>query len=158
MKPNRFLLSIAVLLLISCAKEPEQAPVASGRTITPTGALSFLNAAGDTLATLRVALARTDQEISTGLMDVRTMSEHEGMLFIFGNEEPRSFWMANTPLSLDMFFVDNDFRIRRIHTNTTPLSHQSYTSDAPVRYVIETNAGYALRHDITEGLSIRIHD
>lgn len=158
MKPNRFLLSIAVILLFSCAKEPEQASVSQGRTITPTGAVSFLNTKGDTLATLRVALARTDQEISTGLMDVRNMVQDEGMLFIFGNEEPRSFWMANTPLSLDMFFVDNEFRIRRIHAGTTPLSHQSYSSDAPARYVIETNAGYALRHDITEGHSIHIHD
>lgn len=158
MKPNRFLVPIAFLLLISCANTPEPAPVAAGRVVTPTGALTFLDAQGDSITTLRVALAQTEQEISTGLMDVRTMAADEGMLFIFGSEEPRSFWMANTPLSLDMFFVDSEFRIRRIHANTTPLSHQSYTSDAPVRYVIETNAGYAVTHDITEGHFIRIHD
>jgi uncharacterized membrane protein (UPF0127 family) len=158
LKPNHFLVPIALLLLISCANPPEPAPASEGRTITPTGSLTFLDAQGDSITTLRVALAQTEQEISTGLMDVRVMAADEGMLFLFGTDEPRSFWMANTPLSLDMFFVDNEFRIRRIHPNTTPLSHQSYTSDAPVRYVIETNAGYALTHDITEGHTIRIHD
>jgi uncharacterized membrane protein (UPF0127 family) len=158
LKPNRFLVPIAFLLLISCAKEPERPPVSTGRTLTPTGALTFLDASGDSITTLRIALAQTDQEISTGLMDVRSMAADEGMLFIFGSDEPRSFWMANTPLSLDMFFVDSGFRIRRIHASTTPLSHESYASGDPVRYVIETNAGYALTHDITEGHSIRIHD
>lgn len=158
MKPNRFLVPIAFLLLISCANAPEPVPAAPGRAVTPTRSLTFLDARGDSITTLRVALAQTEQEISTGLMDVRSMEADAGMLFIFGSDEPRSFWMANTPLSLDMFFVDSEFRIRRIHANTTPLSHQSYTSDAPVRYVIETNAGYAVTHDITEGHSIRIHD
>lgn len=103
-------------------------------------------------------MAVTPNDITTGLMDVRSMGADHGMLFVFESDEPRSFWMANTPLSLDMFFIDKDFRIRRIHSNTTPLSHQSYTSDAPVRYVIETNAGYSLTHDITEGHTIRLHD
>lgn len=130
----------------------------AGRVITPTRSLTFFGANGDSITTLRIALAQTQDEITTGLMDVRTMAQNEGMLFIFDTDEPRSFWMANTPLSLDMFFVDKEFRIRRIHANTTPLSHQSYATDDPVRYVIETNGGYSIQHDITEGHTIRIHD
>lgn len=158
MKPNHFLASIAILSLISCGKPPQPQNTSTGRTITPTRSITFFDAAGDSLTTLKVALAQTQDEISTGLMDVRTMANDEGMLFIFADDQPRSFWMANTPLSLDMFFVDSDFRIRRIHANTTPLSHQSYTSDDPVRYVIETNGGYSIEHDITEGHTILIHD
>jgi uncharacterized protein len=130
----------------------------AGRVITPTRSLTFFGTNGDSITTLRIALAQTQDEITTGLMDVRTMAQNEGMLFIFDTDEPRSFWMANTPLSLDMFFVDSGFRIRRIHANTTPLSHQSYASEDLVRYVIETNAGYSILHDITEGHTIRIHD
>lgn len=130
----------------------------AGRVITPTRSLTFFGTNGDSITTLRIALAQTQDEITTGLMDVRTMAHNEGMLFIFDTDEPRSFWMANTPLSLDMFFVDSGFRIRRIHANTTPLSHQSYASEDLVRYVIETNAGYSILHDITEGHTICIHD
>lgn len=158
MKPNHFLVAIAFLSLISCGNPPQPQNTTAGRTITPTRSVTFFDAAGDSVTTLRVALAQTTDEISTGLMDVREMAIDEGMLFIFADDQPRSFWMANTPLSLDMFFVDSGFRIRRIHANTTPLSHQSYTSDAPVRYVIETNGGYSILHDITEGHTILIHD
>jgi uncharacterized membrane protein (UPF0127 family) len=158
LKPNHILVAIAVLLLITCGNPPQPQNMMTGRTITPTRSITFFDASGDSITTLHVALAQTTEEISTGLMDVREMAIDEGMLFIFSDEQPRSFWMANTPLSLDMFFVDSALRIRRIHANTTPLSHQSYTSDDPVRYVIETNGGYSIQYDITEGHTILIHD
>lgn len=158
MKPNPFLILIPLLLLISCGKSQPSPDSETGRTITPTRSLTFFDQAGDSLTTLRIALAQTQDDITMGLMDVWSMAQDEGMLFIFQTDEPRSFWMANTPLSLDMFFVDSEYRIRRIHTGTTPFSHQLYASDAAVRYVIETNAGFSINHDINEGDFIRIHD
>jgi uncharacterized membrane protein (UPF0127 family) len=73
------------------------------------------------------------------------------MIFLFENNRPRSFWMANTPLSLDILFVNSDLEIVRIHRNTTPFSQESIESERPAKYVVEVNAGYTLRHDITEG-------
>ena len=64
--------------------------------------------------------------------------------------------MASTPLSLDIIFVDEEFEIVRIHRNTPPYSHERILSEEPAKYVVEVNAGYTLRNDITEGMRIRI--
>lgn len=113
--------------------------------------VSFLSAAGDTLSSIEVAVADDNSERNEGLMDVRDLPENSGMLFIFDEEQPRSFWMANTPLPLDIIFVNSDKTIVRIHHNTQPFSEKSLPSDKPAQYVIETNAGYCIAHDIQEG-------
>jgi uncharacterized membrane protein (UPF0127 family) len=78
------------------------------------------------------------------------------MLFIFEDNQPRSFWMANTPLSLDIFFVNENFEIVRIHRNAKPYSRKNLTSDKPAKYVVETNAGFSISHDIQEGMRISL--
>ncbi len=66
--------------------------------------------------------------------------------------------MANTPLALDMLFVNEDLEIVTIHRNTQPFSQRNFTSEIPAKYVIEVNGGYTIRHDIQEGMSVRINE
>ena len=73
------------------------------------------------------------------------------MLFIFPNEEYRSFWMANTPLSLDIIFVNSAREIVTIQRDAVPFSEESVPSTKPATYVVEVNAGYADRHGLAEG-------
>lgn len=87
-------------------------------------------------------------------MDVNSLPQDRGMLFIFEEQQPLSFWMANTPLPLDIFFVNKDMEIVRIHRNTQPFSEENFTSDAPAIYAVETNGGFAVAHDIREGMKI----
>ncbi len=89
-----------------------------------------------------------------GLMDVRDLPQDRGMLFIFEREAPLTFWMANTPLSLDIIYVNKNKEIVTIHTNTPPLSEQNFDSSSDAMYAIEVNAGYCLRYDIREGLKV----
>lgn len=120
-----------------------------------TRSVAFL-AEGDTVSTIEVAIADDDRERSQGLMDVRSLPTSKGMLFIFEGEEPRSFWMANTPLPLDIIFVNADGEIVRIHHNAKPFSQENYVSGKPAKYVIEVNAGYTILHDIQEGMKVGI--
>ncbi len=126
-----------------------------GRIITPESELTFVDSEGNDLITLQIAIADEQMERNQGLMDVRTMGENEGMLFIFDNEQPLSFWMANTPLSLDIMYVAADSTIVRIYPDTTPFSETSLPSGDPALFVVETNAGYALEHGISEGMKVR---
>jgi uncharacterized membrane protein (UPF0127 family) len=89
-------------------------------------------------------------------MDVRNLPKSNGMLFIFEENQPRSFWMANTPLSLDIIFVNEAREIVRIHHNTQPFSESSFESEKPAKYVIETNSGYCISHDIQEGMKVSL--
>lgn len=103
---------------------------------------------------MEVAVADDNHERNQGLMDVRDLPSSKGMLFIFDENQPRSFWMANTPLPLDIIFVNADKEIVRIHHNTQPFSEKSFASDEPAKYVVETNAGYCISHDIQEGTKV----
>ncbi len=73
------------------------------------------------------------------------------MLFIFGRDEPVSFWMHNTLISLDMIFIRNDGRILRIAESTDPLSDRLIPSGGPVRSVLEVIGGTARKLGIEPG-------
>jgi uncharacterized membrane protein (UPF0127 family) len=99
-------------------------------------------------------MADEQTERNEGLMDVSTLPENKGMLFVFEQQQELSFWMANTPLSLDIFFVNADKEIVRIHHSTQPYTEKNFTSGAPALYAVETNGGFAVSHDIQEGMRV----
>ncbi|WP_372638833.1 DUF192 domain-containing protein [Fodinibius sp.] len=155
-------LLITALLVITaaCSQSSEKqnsestADNSRSRSLDYVQPISFLSAAGDTISTIEAAIADDDEERSQGLMDVNELPADKGMLFIFDENKPRSFWMANTPLSLDIIFVNADKTIVRIHHSTQPFSEKNLASQQPARYVIETNAGYCVSHDIQEGMKV----
>lgn len=96
---------------------------------------------------LKVAI--TDNERQLGLMNIMEMPENEGMLFKFPESKPRSFWMKNTEIPLDIIFIDENQQIINIHYNTPPCKEKDptqqkcplYLSSKPAKYAIELNAG-----------------
>lgn len=116
--------------------------------------MNFLTEEGDTLASIQAAVAESQQERNEGLMNVSDLPENRGMLFLFEEQQELSFWMANTPLSLDIIYVDEEGEIVRIHHNTTPYSEKSFPSGEPARYVVEVNGGFCVSHDIREGMRV----
>jgi hypothetical protein len=88
-----------------------------------------------------VEMATTRQQQATGMMFREEMAPDAGMLFVFPEPRPASFWMLNTLIPLDMIFIDADGRIANIHERVEPLSEESRRSDGPVRGVLEINGG-----------------
>lgn len=157
----KYLIPLLLLFFTACSNSDRSEPIAEQqeRELNYTSEVHFLSQDGTrTISTVQVAVADDDDSRSEGLMNVHHMPADAGMLFIFEEDGPRSFWMANTPLSLDIIFVNSDFEIVRIHRNTQPYSHEQYRSEAPAKYVVEVNAGYTMLHDITEGMLISIPD
>lgn len=72
------------------------------------------------------------------------------MLFVFPDSAVRSFWMKNTPLALDLIFIDES-RVVGIIENAVPFSLVSRSVGVPSRYVLEVHAGFARRHGIETG-------
>lgn len=144
-------------VLISCGGESnkEKESSAKGRQLDFTHEVTFVNNDGEDISTVRVTLADEQQERNQGLMDVTNLPFDAGMLFLFPEEEPLSFYMANTPLPLDIIFVNSDSTIVRIHHSTTPFSDKQLLSEKPAQFVVETNAGYCLSYDIQEGMKVR---
>src|SRR5262245_36720477 len=88
-------------------------------------------------ARFTVELANTELARMHGLMFRKRVAPGAGMLFDFRNTAPRSFWMKNTLVSLDMLFIEANGRVATIAANTTPLSEAPIPSRAPVRAVLE---------------------
>jgi uncharacterized protein len=101
--------------------------------------------------TFAVEMAVTPEEQAKGLMFRRELPEGQGMLFDFHQEQPATFWMKNTYVSLDMIFIRGDGRILRIAENTVPLSEALVPSGGPVRAVLEVVAGTARKLGIAPG-------
>ncbi len=93
-----------------------------------------------------VEIADTSEKQALGLMFRDSMPADQGMIFIFPNEAPRSFWMKNTRIALDIMYFDKDLRLVSISADTQPCRVSrcpSYPSIAPAMYVLELNAGTA---------------
>ena len=123
----RFLL--CVLMLSSCVA------CASGEPSVNVGGKSF-----------KVEIADTQEKQALGLMFRDSMPADEGMIFIFPNEAPRSFWMKNCRIPLDIMYFDKELKLVSISANTPPCKVSrcpSYPSKAPAQYVLELNAGTA---------------
>ena len=76
------------------------------------------------------------------------MAPSHGMLFVFTTDEPRTFWMKDTLIPLDILFFDAHHRLVTIQADAQPCRSdpcELYPSDAPARYVLELNAGTASR-------------
>jgi uncharacterized protein len=99
----------------------------------------------------KVELADTPEAQSRGLMFRDQLGDDEGMLFPSKAPEPRSFWMKNTPLSLDIIFIGPDRRISNIAANTVPYSLDSVPSQGFAIAVLELRAGRAAELGIVPG-------
>jgi Uncharacterized conserved protein len=98
-----------------------------------------------------VELALTAEQRSQGLMHRESMPKDHGMLFDFGETRPVSMWMRNTPLPLDMLFIERDGTISHIHRKAVPFSEAIIDSRGPVHFVLELNGGRAAALGIEVG-------
>lgn len=98
-----------------------------------------------------VEVAKTPQEITTGLMFRREMPANYGMLFVFNDDQERGFWMQNTLIPLDMIFILADGTIHNIHQMARPHDMTVVSSMGPVRAVLEINGGEAVKNGIQMG-------
>ncbi len=98
-----------------------------------------------------VELATNNAERERGLMFVKQLPEGQGMLFDFERDMQVSFWMHNTYIPLDMFFISGDGRILHVVENAKPMSDALIPSEFPVRAVLEVIAGTADKLGIAVG-------
>jgi uncharacterized membrane protein (UPF0127 family) len=105
--------------------------------------------------TFDVELATTSAQQAYGLMFSPPLAAGTGMLFVFGKDAPRSFWMKNTPISLDMLFFASDGSLVGIIANAEPFSLTARKSQKAAQYVLEIGGGEAARLGL--GPQTRLH-
>jgi hypothetical protein len=113
--------------------------------------------AAGALDLLEVELADEREERKRGLMYRRELCSDCGMLFVFPRPRILSFWMKDTYIPLDIFFLDEEGRIVSLAENTVPLREMPiYTSTGPAKYALEVQGGYAREKGLRAGDRINI--
>ncbi len=128
---------------------------ADGNSLT--GPSSYLVTIGKTR--VYAEAATTPAELETGLMNRTFLNENAGMLFVFQTEQKQSFWMKNMRISLDIVFITTDMHVLDIYQSVPPCTADpcvSYASNAPIKYVLEVNAGFSEQHGIASGDTVFI--
>jgi hypothetical protein len=152
---NQVLVLISFALAFFPAEDLSLRKAHAEPAIRPEGVVEFLQPNGSVAASLAVEIAETPEARSQGLMR-RVLGDYmTGMLFLFETAQPQTFWMRNTPTSLDIIFVDERSQVLNIAPHTTPMSDQLYSSAGPAKFVVEAKAGFADRFGIRPGHSMR---
>ena len=123
----------------------------------PDHVLKFRYPEGGLVAAIEVEIADRPDSQARGLMGRTELNCNQGMLFIFEHSQRLSFWMHNTPIPLDMLFIDAQGFIFHIVHQAEPMSDRIYSAPQPGRYVVETCAGFAKNHDIVPGMTVEWH-
>ena len=115
---------------------------------------------GKNLIKINAEIADDNEERSKSLMYRENLHENEGMFFVFENEQEQIFWMKNTLIPLDIFFIDKNFGIVDIK-NAVPCKDEPcdlYKSSKPAMYVLEVNSNFTLRNNIKTGDKIIVNE
>ena len=120
----------------------------------PLGKLE-IGAPGAAPIALTVEIAAKENERQQGLMFRKQLGEDEGMIFLFSTERYNSFWMHNTLIPLDMFFIDSSWEVVGVVQNATPQTDDPRRVDKMSRYVLEVKAGFAARHGLGPGAKVK---
>ncbi len=129
---------------------------------------AYYLAAPETMAVKTVTLVRQDgtafpieaevtatpEQMERGLMERTELPEGKGMLFPFDPPREVTFWMKDTPLPLDILFIERGGRIIRI-TEAKPNDETPLPSGGIVTAVLEIKGGEAKRLRLSVGDVVR---
>jgi uncharacterized membrane protein (UPF0127 family) len=101
-----------------------------------------------------IEVADDTGERSQGLMFREAMADDHGMLFVFDQERPVGFWMKNTPMPLDLVFIDGGGTVKAV-LKGEPYSEAVISPGVPVHFVLELKAGIAAANHISDGDKVR---
>lgn len=107
--------------------------------------------------TINAELADTIPKRIKGLMFKESLPKNNGMLFTFDKEGYHGIWMMNTYIPLDIIWISSDHKIVDIVKNAQPckIICPSHKPKEKAMYVLEVNAGFADKHKIKIGNSVK---
>lgn len=106
---------------------------------------------------LHVEVVDTDELRTKGLSGRETLSDNEGMLFVF--EEPSErhcLWMKDMVFAVDMIWLDGDKRVLNSVVNVAPDTYpETFCPDGQASYALEVRSGRAQELGLDEGVLVR---
>ena len=111
--------------------------------------------------TIFVEIADSPYTRSQGLMFRPSMAPDWGMLFLFPEPGDHAFWMKNTLIPLDMFWLDESGTIIYLEPNVPICTRKDdgcprYQAPTKSLHVLELNAGMAKKLKLSVGSQLKI--
>ncbi len=133
MSPLRILASLALVavLVASCSAD-------AGETVTLGG------------VEVRVLVADDDRERSRGLQGYDSLTDGEGMLFVYDDAVVRTFAMKQVAFPIDVLFVGEELTVTAVEP-LDPGDARLVSSPGTCRYVVELPQGWAEKQGIAVG-------
>ena len=151
---------LAALVLAGCAgsSAPQPTPAAQAHATSPAGLpTTTLRVAWHTIA---VEVAADEASRERGLSGRAALPPDAGMLFDMGQVMTPRFWMKDMRFALDLVWIGADKRVAGVSAGVQPQpgvpdsALRLYASPAPVRYVLEVDAGAAQRLGLRQGAQV----
>jgi len=98
-------------------------------------------------------VAADQQNRMVGLMHRKSMPQHQGMLFVFPQQNTHCMWMRNTLLPLSVAFLDDNGVVINVE-DMQPQTEDSHCARRPARFALEMNLGWFRERGIKSGSKI----
>ena len=109
---------------------------------------------------LNAEFAISNEQHQRGLMNRLSIPDNFGMLFLFEEEDYRSFWMKNTFIDLSIAYIGSNKKILEIIDmkavkSSLDMDPPSYPSSVKAKYALEVNKGWFEKNKIKVGDKIK---
>ncbi len=139
---KKVLLAFTVLLILSIATLFTQKYL-TGREIFLFQKISTVTIDGHNF---KATVVSSQQERETGLSETKSLSQNQGMIFIFDKPDYYHFWMKDMKFPIDIIYINKD-QIVTIINNADPIKDLNnptiYLPSQPADKVLEVKAGLA---------------
>jgi len=132
------------LALVACRADAELSPPAKTSEKVVEAVFATYEVCG---TSYKLEVAKTNGTRTKGLMFREKVDPDKGMIFIFRDERPQTFWMKNVPIGLDILYFDKKGQLVSSQTMepASPLMQDMflprYASKGPAQFVVELAAG-----------------
>jgi uncharacterized membrane protein (UPF0127 family) len=144
----RALLAAGLMIAASAALAQGAAP--EPLSAFPQSLLAIRTDAGK-VVNFKIWEADSPKREEQGMMFIREMDEHTGMLFMFPENQRVRMWMKNTYVSLDLLFLNAQGKIDYIAARATPESEAIIGPPTPEYAVLELKGGACEQFGIKVG-------
>jgi uncharacterized membrane protein (UPF0127 family) len=107
--------------------------------------------------TMHFEIADTAVKQELGLGNRSSVPDNYGMLFVFKDKARYGFWMKDMLVPIDITWLSDTGTIILIDHSVNPDTYpRAFYPPVPVKYVLETRAGYAADHGWEVGTQVSL--
>lgn len=106
---------------------------------------------------IRVEIADSTSERTTGLSGRKNLNGVNGLLFVFPEAGYHAIWMKDMLFAIDIIWISEDLTVIGVEKGVTPDTYPDlFRPPAPAKYVLETEIHYTDTFGIRVGQKVKL--